>query len=386
MALTLGLFASCAQEETQSVAREPIVLPQTQPVEEAQPENIMLTFSASGDNLIHDGIYLQAAARATDGGYDFSYCYENVKDYISSFDISQINQETLINDVLPASSYPMFSTPGEMGHDLYDAGFRVFSLANNHTYDKGATGLSATMDYWAQMPEDVYISGIHEDNTDYTDIEVQETNGMKIAHLCYTEMTNGIPKPSDSTYHVVLTSETAIIQSQIELAKSMADIVIVNVHWGNEYSRVFTDAQNALAQNMANWGADLIIGTHPHVVQDAQWLTAQDGRNVFVAYSLGNFISTQNRADTMIGTVLECEFVKETDENGTTTSAVINPKLKPVITHYDSNYTNVRVYMYEDYTSELADSHGINAWAPEFGMDYIIDLVSSTISAEFLVL
>ncbi len=384
------LFSSCSGAPAQSVAqsevREPIVLPQNVIEEQAQAEPIRITFSAVGDNLIHDGIYLQAAARHGGGGYDFSYCYDNVRDYIKSFDVSQINQETLVNDELPASSYPMFSTPGQMGHDLYDAGFKVFSLSNNHTYDKGAQGLSATVSFWEQMPEDVYISGIYPDGTDYTNIAVQEVNGMKIAHLAYTEMTNGLPKPQGSQYHVVLTSQTDIIQSQLQLARSLADIVIVNVHWGTEYSHYENDIQKQLAQNMANWGADLIVGTHPHVVQNAQWLTAEDGRTAFVAYSLGNYLSTQNKPETMVGAALECEFVKEVNEEGETVTRVENPKIKPVITHYDSNYSNARVYMYENYTPELAEGHGINAWAPQFGIEYINQLMTNYVSAEFLVM
>ncbi len=389
--IAIMLFTSCANVAVQGTAgqsevREPIVLPQNAQQEELEAKPVTITFSASGDNLIHDGIYLQAAARHGAGGYDFSYCYDNVRDYIKSFDVSQINQETLVNDELAPSSYPMFSTPGQMGHDLYDAGFSVFSLSNNHTYDKGAQGLSATVNFWQQMPEDVYVCGIYPDDTDYTDIAVQEINGMKIAHLSYTEMTNGLPKPQGSQYHVVLTSQTDIMQSQIQLARTLADIVIVNVHWGNEYSHYENDAQKQLAQNFADWGADLIVGTHPHVVQNAQWLTAADGRSAFVAYSLGNYLSTQNRPETMIGAVLECEFVKEMNEAGEEVSAVVNPKIKPVITHYDSNYSNVRVYMYENYTPELAEGHGINAWSPEFGIDYINNIMTSYVSEEFLVM
>ncbi len=386
------IFTACSATETQIASsqaqtgpvRQPIVLPQT--IEPEIPVYEPISFFACGDNLIHDGIYLQAAARHGAGGYDFSYCYDNVRDYISSFDVSQINQETLVNDALPPSSYPMFSTPGQMGHDLYDAGFDVFSLANNHTYDKGATGLSATVEFWQNMPEGVYTSGIHEDNTDYTNIALQEVEGFTLAHLSYTEMTNGLPKPAGSEHHVVLTSQTDILQSQITLAKTLADIVIVNVHWGNEYSNYENEAQKALAQNMADWGADLIVGTHPHVVQNAAWLTAQDGRNVFVAYSLGNFLSTQNQAQTMIGAALECEFTKVVNEDGTSVSAVVNPQIKPTITHYDANYSNVRVYMYEDYTPELAEAHGINAWAPEFGIDFINQVMQSYVNAEFLVM
>ncbi len=361
---------------------------QAQEVETPKPEVYNVTFSASGDNLIHDGIYLQAKKHANGNGYDFSYCYENMREYLSGFDINWINQETLVNDELAPSSYPMFSTPGEMGHDLYDVGYTVFSLSNNHTYDKGAQGLSATMDFWNnKMPQDIYTCGLFTGPEQYYDnITYQTKNDIVIAYLAYTETTNGLPLPQGAQYHVIYTSQTDIIQKQIETAAQNADIVVISNHWGVENSHSYTQAQKTLAQQMANWGADLIIGTHPHVVQDAEWLTAEDGRDVFVAYSLGNYISTQATANTMIGALLECEFEKTLNPDGTSVSIVKSATLRPVITHYDAYYKNIRVYLYEDYTSELASAHGVRSRYPQFSLEYIESVLRENINSELLVL
>ena len=105
--------------------------------------------------------------------------------------------------------------------------------------------------------------------------------------------------------NVIYTSELDVIESQITQAAQLADLVVVSNHWGVEGSHTITDAQRNLAQQMVDWGADVIIGTHPHVVQDAQWLTAADGRQCFVAYSLGNYLNAQSTMDTMIGAVLD---------------------------------------------------------------------------------
>ncbi len=351
-----------------------------------EPEVFTLKFSASGDNLIHTGIYLQAAQNAGHNGYDFSFCYVNMLDYLSGFDINWINQETLVNDELAPSSYPMFSTPGEMGHNLYDAGFSVFSLSNNHTYDKGAQGLSATMDFWNnKMPKDTYTCGLFASEDDYYDaITYQTKNGITIAYLAYTEMTNGLPRPQNAPYHVILTSQTDIVQKQIETAAQNADIVVVSNHWGVENSHSYTEAQQILAQQMADWGADLIIGTHPHVVQDAEWLKAADGRDVFVAYSLGNYISLQATADTMIGAVLECEFEKTLTHDGHSTAAVKNARLRPIVTHYDPGYKNAQVFLFENYTAELAAAHGIRSRYSVFSMEYIEGVLREHISADLL--
>ena len=110
----------------------------SQPDPEPQPAVTALRFSATGDNLIHDGLYLQARNRAGGEGYDFTALYENVAPFYKDFDINWINQETLVTDELPPSSYPCFCTPGALGRAVYDVGWRVISMSNNHSYDKGA--------------------------------------------------------------------------------------------------------------------------------------------------------------------------------------------------------------------------------------------------------
>lgn len=120
-----------------------------------------LRFSATGDDLIHSPIYKQAARRAANGQqYDFDYCYAQVAPFYAQQDINWINQETLCSDELEPSSYPCFSTPGDCARALYRAGIRVFSLSNNHTYDKGAAGLAATLRFWESMPEGVVTTGL----------------------------------------------------------------------------------------------------------------------------------------------------------------------------------------------------------------------------------
>ena len=158
---------------------------------EPQPVEHIISFSAVGDNLIHNSIYESARAMAGGEGYDFSYAYENIKHYFEDFTVNWINQETLVNDELPPATYPCFSTPGELGRAAYDAGWRVFALSNNHTYDKGSRGIAATLEFWSGMPEDTVTYGLYTDNESDDSIVLQEKNGMTIAYLAYTEHTNG---------------------------------------------------------------------------------------------------------------------------------------------------------------------------------------------------
>lgn len=351
------------------------------------PAVTTLRFSATGDNLIHNGIYKQAARRAQHegkSGYDFSFCFDAMRKFYSDFDINWLNQETLINDELEPSTYPCFSTPGDMGRALYDLGFRVFSLSNNHSYDKGASGIAATRRFWNSMPADTITCGLYDPQN--PQITIQEKDGISIAYLSYTEHTNGIPHPKNAEAQIIYTSQTDLIEQQVKQAANEADLVIVSTHWGVEGSHKVTDAQRLLAQKLANWGADVIIGTHPHVVQDAEWLTAEDGHLCFVAYSLGNFLNAQSKPDCMIGAILSFEIEKIVQPDSSSSISIKNPQLKPVINHYDAQFANIRVYPYQDYTEQLANNHGIREEFPEFGIPYIEKVLSSSIQRDFLVL
>ena len=183
------------------------------------------------------------------------------------------------------------------------------------------------------------------------------------------------------------TSQAVVIQQQIELARQQADIVVVGVHWGVEGSHTPTDAQRALGQKIADWGADVIIGTHPHVIQPVELLTAAGtGKTVPIAYSLGNFVSTQAAANNMVGVILTFDITKTTQPDGSASASVGNVHAVPMVMHYDSNYTNARAYLYRDYTEELAAAHGVRARFSGFSKEYITQLLTEYISPEFLVL
>ena len=356
---------------------------QSEPPPEPQPVVETVDFSATGDNLIHAKIYQQAAARAVgSAAYSFDFCYEKLVPFYRGFDVNWINQETLCTDELAPSTYPCFSTPGDCARALYRAGFRVFSLANNHTYDKGAEGIAATLRFWASMPEDVVITGLWRSEED--PIPLQTVNGITIAYLSYTEHTNGIPRSSGMEAGVITTSQTELIERQVKRAAALADFVVVGAHWGVEDSHTVTDGQRALAQKLADWGADVIVGTHPHVLQNAEWLTAADGRQAFVAYSLGNFLSTQSKPDQLVGAVLTLRLQKTTDPDGAVRLEILSPRLHPTVTHYGPGKTEVRAYLYRDYTPALADAHGVRASYGDFSYDSIRAVAQQSIDAAFL--
>ena len=358
------------------------------------PDRRRRTVGQCGEQHGACGVLGPGARTGTGGGnaplfgygqqYDFDYCYAQVAPFYAQQDINWINQEPLCSDELEPSSYPCFSTPGDCARALYRAGIRVFSLSNNHTYDKGAAGLAATLRFWESMPEDVVTTGLWRGADDYSRIPLQTVNGVTIAYLSYTEHTNGIPTSSSMPANVIYTSQTDVIEQQVRAAHQQADFVIVGVHWGVEDSHTIVDGQRTLAQQLADWGADVIVGTHPHVLQDAQWLSAADGRQTFVAYSLGNFLSTQNRPDQLVGAILNLQLQKTTEPDGTVQCAVLEPKLLPTVTHYDAGKSNVRTYLFRDYTQELAKQHGVRAEHSDFSLDTVQKIAQNNINSDFL--
>lgn len=358
----------------------------SQPEPEPQPAVTTLRFSATGDNLIHDGLYLQARSRAGGEGYDFTALYENVAPFYKDFDINWINQETLVTDELPPSSYPCFCTPGALGRAVYDVGWRVISMSNNHSYDKGSQGIAQRS-----------VSGTTCRTTWSPRACTQAKRLRQHSHPGKggrAHRLSGLygdderpPHAFDAAANVIYTSQEDVIRQQIELARQQADIVVVGVHWGVEGSHTPTDAQRALGQKIADWGADVIIGTHPHVIQPVELLTAAGtGKTVPIAYSLGNFVSTQAAANNMVGVILTFDITKTTQPDGSASASVGNVHAVPMVMHYDSNYTNARAYLYRDYTEELAAAHGVRARFSGFSKEYITQLLTEYISPEFLVL
>ncbi len=341
-----------------------------------------VSFVAAGDNLIHGSIYLQAARRSTDGGYDFDYAYENTEDYFDSFDVRFINQETLVNDAFPPSHYPQFSTPLALGDKVLEMGFDVIGTSNNHSYDKGVNGIRSSLEYWNS--KDVVNVGFYTGD-DSKDIKYLTVNNIKMAFLAYTSYTNGLSIYDETSPYIIRCDDYETIDRQVAIAKENADIVIVSCHWGNEDTNNINDYQKNVAKHLNKIGVDVIIGTHPHVIQTCEWYTNDENDNkTLICYSLGNFISGQSKGNNMLGGLFQFNIVKTYDENENATITIEQPYFVPTITHYDYEFSNIRNYILADYTPELAAKHGVKAYDSRFSYDYIESIVHSVIPEEFL--
>ncbi|MCL2698196.1 MAG: CapA family protein [Oscillospiraceae bacterium] len=368
-------------------------------VPEPEPEwNEYITVSAVavGDNLIHSSIYNQANIHAGGGdNYDFAPAYERIRHLVTGYDLAMINQETLVNNVYPPSNWPHFSTPGPLGDLMVEMGFNAFTIANNHTLDIHTDGLLASLDYWnGKITEghDIAVVGAYYDAEDRARIRTLEINGVVFSFLGYAESLNGLDEWLLPPAEVGRFGGGAVMElmlAEIEAAKAVSDVCVVFLHWGTEDMDRVEDYQREAARRMVEAGADIIHGTHPHVLRDVEFIAREsDGTNALVMYSLGNFISSQIVPQTMICGIFTFDIIMNSQ---TRAVEITNLQITPVITHYERGHTNVRLYPLTEYTPELAARHGITShesynWAAhvDFTISYIYEMLRRTVRDEFL--
>ena len=380
------IFAGCGTNQPQAVLPQEPDLPQIeQPKSQPKPELVMesgsipepvpeielkpepdpisIRITAAGDNLLHNTVSFACAL--PEGGYDFHPVYENIKKIIAGSDIAFINQEVMLTG--EAGSYPNLAAPTENADALTAAGFNVINLATNHTLDKGVSGLETCLGTVHAQPFEA-ILGAFRTEEESTQLCILEKQGIRFGFLSYTYGLNGYRLPEDKQWKIALIDE-AKIQNDLEAIRPECDYLIVSMHWGNEYQTTESSYQNELAQLLCDGGADLIIGTHPHVLQPMKWLEREDGHKTLCAYSLGNFVSNQHKRATMLGGILEVELLF--DEAGTlleTSSAGVIP----TVTHYKKGHYTI--YQLSEYNDELAAEHGMQGYETPFNMTYLTEL------------
>lgn len=247
---------------------------------------------AFGDIMGHMGQSVYAGNKGG-GEYDFSDQFAYIKDFVKDSDIAIGNYEATSNPDLPLSDYPKFNLPVSYPKYIKEAGFDILTTANNHSLDTGEDGVFSTI----KAIDEAGLSHVGTQKEDEDRIIYKTVNDIKIAFLSYTYGANGL-EGSVVNYDVnkILNYlDEEIIEKDIKTAKnSNADFVVVYPHWGIEYQSYPSTDQITLGRKMIDWGADIVIGNHPHVVQPAEYYDTEDGRRGFIAYALGNVISLQS--------------------------------------------------------------------------------------------
>ena len=302
---------------------------------------------ANGDILIHDALYY--TAKKEDGSYDFNPFFEYVKPWIEGADLAIGDFEGTISDRSPLGGYPLFNAPVQIADTMKEVGYDVVDLAHNHILDTGLYGLKYTDKVFKDRGLDTV--GVHADKKRSEDkILIKEVNGIKIAILAYAYGYNGMDAnltAEDRTNHLSDLDEEKM-KEEIQRAEKEADVTVVMPQMGVEYKMEPTEEQKALYHKMIEWGADVVFGGHPHVIEPAETVE-KDGDKKFIIYSMGNFVSNQ-RMERMEnkwperGLLMDVTFEKANDK--TTVKTV---KAHPTLVYSKLNGRNINGAPLYDY-------------------------------------
>lgn len=298
------------------------IMTRTQPIETTEvaaveeKKDITINMVAIGDIMCHTSNF-QDAYNSETKSYDFSYVFEDIKDYIKNADIAIGNLETTFaGKDAGYSGYPNFNTPEQLAQNIKDLGVDVVSTANNHSLDKKYNGLVNTLDELDKVG--LSHTGTYRSVDEQNTILTKNVNGINIAFLSFTYGTNGIPVPKGKEYCINLIDNDLILDQIAKAKATNPDLICVNMHWGVEYQL----KQNATQENLADFlfknGVDIIFGSHPHVLEpmEKRTITMEDGttKDGFVIYSLGNFMSGQVSENTQNTIILQLKITKHVDD------------------------------------------------------------------------
>lgn len=353
-----GLFG---KKETAAVPEEktpePTAEATPEPTPEPEPEEKVYTLSlfATGDSLIHGSIWRDAD---TGNGYDFSGQLELVGQMAEPYDLEYYNQETIIGgDDRGPHGYPTFNTPSAYADQMTAYGFNLVSTANNHCLDQGPSGIENSIAYW-KGKDNVVTSGTFVSKEDQQDLNIHEMNGITYAFFSWTYGMNGLLAPSDRPWMVnCYDGRVDEMLEQVREADQKADVVIVAMHWGTEYSMGVNSEQKDLAVKLSEAGCDIIIGNHPHVIEPMEWV---NDHKTICFYAMGNMICAQWGEENLVGVVAGMDIVKKVKGDEVTVT-VENVRADLIWTYYvkvnDSLVKNVKLYPFKDLTDDILPNH-----------------------------
>jgi poly-gamma-glutamate synthesis protein (capsule biosynthesis protein) len=339
------------EKQVEEKVEEPVVV---EPVIEESELSIVMV----GDCLIHGAIYIDA--QDANGNYNFYKMIDKIKPIIKGYDLAFYNQESLLGGTkLGLSSYPRFNAPQEVGDAFIDAGFNLVSLANNHSLDKGEKGILSSLEYWRKKEKDgIMTAGSYTSFEDRDRVVIMEKNGISYALLSYTTTTNGLTRPSGKEYLVNVYNKEQV-KKDIERLRGKVDLLMVAMHWGEEYTHTPNAEQEEIAHYLADLGVDIIIGHHPHVIQPVEFIG-----NTMVIYSLGNFIASQKGAIEKHTGLMMSVTVHKKSVDGEVTITLENPTAN--LSYVYSIPSGSTRYGYEMYTYDMLNDNLLSGYHDYF--------------------
>ena len=349
---------------------------QTNTEKTTKDEVVDVTFSAVGDNLIHGAIYYYN--NDGNGHYEFKDIYEHTNYLTQNADISYINQETICGGTeLGLSHYPSFNGPYEVLDAVNSAGFNWMAASSNHTMDAGTQGILNQLNYMKTHYPNITITGSHASEEDAKKLQIIEIKGVKFGVLGYTYGLNGYMLPEGKEYMIDLIDKDKI-KKDVTALKKVSDVVVVSMHWGQEYQFAPNDEQKELAQFLSDLGVDVIIGEDPHVSERIDYLTGKINHKTLVINTLGNLLSAQDQTDNMLGGMARFTIQYNKTKKKTTIKDV---EFWPTVTYIGGNFQSYRTYVLKDYTNELAATHTLTTYyQQDVTREYFINKVNAVMN------
>lgn len=333
--------------------------------------------TVTGDLLLEDG-FVNAFGNGSWGDY-----MADLAPYFANDDWTLANLEVPIAGEalgLVGADY-CFNAPAETAKNMKDNSIEYVTLANNHAMDRSVEGLEKTiqnLDAQSIGHTGAFLSPEERDAVSFADV-----NGIRIGVVSWTYATN---QPADTDWRVNIfwdaySDRIAVLMDDIAKAKAQSDCVIVSMHWGTEFTYELNEAQTILSQQIADAGADVIVGNHPHTIQPATWLTGANGNKTLCFYSLGNLISSAylvDRADEMFQDMYEVGAIAQftLKKTGEKQVEVLDPQIIPIVNHFEGEYTNFHIYPLKNYTEQLAQAHSQRQYSTLFTKQWLDEQVN----------
>jgi len=354
-----------------------------------------VTFLALGQNYMNDSVI--HSGQQEDGSSSYGFIFEGIKEELDKADISAMCIGSVIGgNSLGISGYPTFNSPEEFCDAAISAGIDAAAMANVRINNMGSAAISNCIDIWKSKSEDIKVLGIHA-SAEENSINIIEANGLKIALLDYTAIVteaisneeaykiNFFGDYADGSANLERLSEKTL--AEINEACNTSDFVVAFASWGLEDTHDITATQERFAKQLTEAGVDLIIGNRPNYLQRVEWITADNGNRALCYYSLGNFISSENTADGLLGGVAKVGIKVE---QGLTVIDEENTGLIPVVTHYTYSGSGAEVDVKNVlplalYTEEMAAEHGIKSkYGAAFGREELLNLLNNTVDPDWI--
>lgn len=359
LCLLVGKIDSSIQASQEKAAQEAeaAAKAEAEAAKQAETPKITANILASGVSLYESNII--SSGQDDSGNWNYDKLYEKIKSKISSADLAIVQQKSIFTDNHDnVSGTSPYASPTEAGDALVNAGFDVIAASSNHADDYGSDYITQTLNYWNGSHSEATVLGLHSTQEDANTVKTVDVNGIKIALLNYSYGSYSGNLTDENNYMVDYFHKDKVT-ADIAAAKEASDCIILVAQWGDSENAVPTEYEKQWSRYLMEQGVDVVIGGHPQVLQPYETLTDEQGNEMLVFYSLGNFTANPSESSQLLGGLAEFTLEK-TETDGQTNVKVTASTVTPTVMHSNTDTGEQQVYLLSDYTSDLAQANTIH--------------------------